>query len=235
MTTALITGANKGIGREIARELGRRGLTVWLGCRDVARGEQAARELRAEGLAANAVALDVTDADSVGAAAARLSELDVLVNNAGINLRPPDGPSGESVDDIRATFEVNVLGPIRVTQAFLPLLRRSAEPRIVMMSSGLGSLAETIDLRSENWNVGQAGYCASKAALNMVTLKFAKELLAEGFKVNAADPGLTATDLTAGIGQPVQQAAAAAVELATTGPYGPTAGFFRAGLAPYRF
>ena len=127
-------------------------------------------------------------------AAARLAEepgvLDVLVNNAGISVgSPPPGVSEEAIDDVRAMFEVNTLGPLRVTQALLPLLRKSAAPRIVMMSSGLGSTSDTADMASLIWNVGAAGYSASKAALNMLTVKLAKALLAEGIKVNAADPG----------------------------------------------
>ena len=233
MTTALITGANKGLGLEIARQLGAQGFTVWVGSRDRDRGEKAVAGLRGEGLDAHLVTLDVTDRASVDAAAERIARtpeaLDVLVNNAAVNLRPEAGPSGEAIDDIRATFEVNVLGPIRVTQRFLPLLRRSPAPRIVMMSSGLGSIGATTDLRSENWNVVQAGYCASKAALNMITVKFAEELVAEGFKVNAADPGLTATDLTGHVGRPAAESAAIAVALATTHDFGPTAGFFHDG------
>ena len=232
-TTALVTGANKGIGFAIARQLGSNGHAVWLGCRDLDLGEAAAARLRAEGLDARNLALDVTDDDSVAVAAARLGEqvpaLDVLVNNAGVNFRPVGGPSTEPVDDVRATFDVNVLGPMRVTHAFLPLLRRSPTARVVMMSSGLGSIAATLDPTSENWNVDQAGYCASKAALNMVTVKFAKELLSEGIKVNAADPGLTATDLTAQAGDRTPEVAAAvAVDLATLTAFGPTAGFFHA-------
>ena len=233
---ALITGANKGIGYAVARQLGERGYSVWLGCRDSDRGETAAAQLRAEGLDAHAVVLDVTRDESVRKAVARLdgevAALDVLVNNAGMHFGMPPSASEEPLDHMRAMLETNTLGPIRVTQSFLPLLRRSAAARIVMMSSGLGSLTSTTEMTSQNWGVGFAGYCASKSALNMVTIKLAKELMSEGIKVNAADPGLTATDLTGHMGdRSPEEAAAVAVELATSGRLGPTCGFFHHGYA----
>ena len=234
---ALVTGANKGIGFAIARRLGERDFSVWLGCRDQGRGEKAAAELREAGLDARAVTLDVTDADSVRQAAARLGEeiaaLDVLVNNAGISIGGPPPPvTEESVDDMRTLFEVNALGPVRVTQAFLPLLRKSSAARVVMMSSGLGSITDTQDMSSLIWPVGGAGYSASKSALNMFTVKFAKALLAEGIKINAADPGYTATDLNGHSGpRTVEEAAVIAVELATLDAMGPTGGFFNDGHA----
>ncbi len=230
-STALITGANKGIGFEIARQLGARDFVVWLGSRDRERGAAAVAELRKEGIEANCLLLDVTDSGSVRSAAKRLQgqlgALDALVNNAGINFGRPPPPSQESVDQMRAIFDVNVFGAVSVTQAFLPLLRKSAAARIVMISSGLGSIASTLDMTSENWNVGSAGYCASKTALNMITVKFAKELAAENIKVNAADPGLTATDLTGHLGNRTPaDAAVVAVRLATLDKLGPTGGFF---------
>lgn len=237
---ALITGANKGIGLAIARQLGERGYALWLGCRDTDRGESAAADLRRAGIEARALMLDVTSDDSVQAAADRLGQeidaLDALVNNAGISIGTPARASEEKLEDIRTMLEVNALGPVRVTQAFLPLLRRSKSARIVMMSSGLGSLAETTDMAGLYWSVGFAGYCASKSALNMLTVKLAKELLADGIKVNAADPGFTATDLNGHTGhRTVEEAATIAVELATLNPMGPTAGFFQDGhAAQYR-
>lgn len=233
-STALITGANKGIGLEIARQLGQRQFAVWLGCRDQQRGEAAAEMLRQEGIEARCLTMEVTDEASIRTAVQQLASqtdaLDALINNAGISgmsFGPPRAPSEESIDDMRAIFEVNTFGPTRVTQAFLPLLRKSIAARIVMCSSGLGSIASTLDLTSENWGVGAAGYCASKTALNMLTVKFAKELAAEGIKVNAADPGLTATDLTNNRGHRTpKQAAAIAVHLATLGSFGPTGGFY---------
>ena len=233
---ALITGANKGIGLAIARQLGKREYAIWLGCRDMNRGEGAAENLRSSGIDARALTLDVADDDSVRAAADRLGQevgaIDALVNNAGISIGTPALASEEKLEDIRMMFEVNTLGPVRVTQAFLPLLRRSKSARIVMMSSGLGSLAETTDMAGLYWNVGYAGYCASKSALNMLTVKLAKELLADGIKVNAADPGFTATDLNGHTGhRTVEEAAAIAVELVTLNPMGPTGGFFHDGHA----
>lgn len=238
-STALITGANKGIGFEIARQLGNRDFSVWLGCRDSDRGERAASALRDQGIDARCLVLDVTSSESIKAAAGRLESeipaLDTLVNNAGMHFGPPPSASEEPVDDMRAIFDVNVFGAVRVTQAFLPLLRRSDLARIVMMSSGLGSLSSTLNMTSENWTVGFAGYCASKSALNMITVKLAKELAAEGIKVNAADPGLTATDLTGHAGdRSPEEAASIAVRLATLDASGPTAGFFHNGDAASR-
>lgn len=240
--TALITGANKGIGREIARQLGKLGYAVWLGCRDVGRGRKAEEELRAEGIDAHLVHLDITDVASVRAAVAYVEQrslrLDVLVNNVGVGSGFGNQPSDEKVDEISAMFETNVFGTIRVTQAFLPLVRNSASGRIVIMSSGLGSMTLTADMKSPTWNLAAMGYSASKAALNMFTVKLAKELLADGIKVNAACPGSVATDM-GGPGAPrtVEQGAAIAVRLATLDWMGPTGGFYHdnegPNIAPY--
>ena len=235
-STVLITGANKGIGLAVARQLGERGYAVWIGARDGERGEATAAGLRREGGDARALTLDVTDDASVRAAADHLERevgaLDVLVNNAGISIGTPARATEEPVADVRAMFEVNTFGPLRVTQAFLPLLRAAKGARVVMMSSGLGSIAEAGDPAGLFWGVGYAGYCASKAALNMLTVKLAKELLADGIRVNAADPGFTATDLNGHTGsRTVEQAAGAVVELATLGFIGPTGGFFHDGHA----
>jgi NAD(P)-dependent dehydrogenase (short-subunit alcohol dehydrogenase family) len=235
-SVALVTGANKGIGLAIARQLGQQGFSVWLGCRNVERGEKAAAELRKSGIEAYSIVIDVTNEGSVRAAAAYFAEkggqLDVLVNNAGISLGTYPPASEESVGDIQAMFDVNVFGPVRVTQAFLPALRKSKAARIVMMSSSLGSLTATLDMSSDIWPVVAAGYCASKSALNMFTAKFAKELLSEGIKVNAADPGYTATDLNGHTGhRTVDEAAAVIVKLSTLGYMGPTGGFFNDGYA----
>jgi len=232
--TALITGANKGIGREIARQLGHRGYEIWLGCRDAGRGERAAADLRNEGLDAHALALDVTADASVKAAAVvygRASDtLDVLVNNAGVAIGGYNAPSEASLDDMRALYEVNVFGPVRVTQAFVPFLRKAGQGRIVMMSSSLGSIGEQLDMTSGTYGVNLLGYNSSKSALNMITVSFAKELAAHGIKVNAANPGYVATDLNDHQGyRSVEQGAAIAVHLATLGPMGPTAGFFNDG------
>jgi len=232
--TALITGANKGIGREIARQLGRQGYSVWLGCRDAERGEEAALALRREDIDAQALALDVTSDASVKAAAAAYGKtsdtLDVLVNNAGIATGGYIPPTAASVDDMRAVYEVNVFGPVRVTQAFVPFLRKAGQGRVVMMSSSLGSISEQLDVTSGTYGVNLLGYNSSKSALNMITVSFAKELSAHGIKVNAANPGYVATDLNDNQGyRSVEQGAAIAVHLATIGPMGPTAGFFNDG------
>ncbi|BCP55700.1 short-chain dehydrogenase [Kaistia sp. 32K] len=228
---ALVTGANKGIGLAIARQLGANGHSLWLGCRDLQRGDAAARELRNAGIDARAVQLDVTNEASVAAAAGTVEreagKLDVLVNNAGVMFSPPPSVAEESIDEIRQMFEANVFGVLRVTQAFLPLLRKSEAARIVMMSSGLSSLSDALDMRSETWSVGFAGYCASKTALNMLTVKLAKELDREGIKVNAVDPGLTSTDMTGnGPGHSPEEGARPAVALATMHAFGPSAGFY---------
>lgn len=228
---ALITGANKGIGHAIARQLGQAGHTVWLGCRDISRAEIAVRALRDDGIDARLVQLDVTDGDSVANAVktieSEIGRLDVLINNAGLMFGSPFSPAEETIGEMQQMFDTNVLGVMRVTQAFLPLLRKSKAARIVMMSSGLSSLADALDMRSETWNVAFSGYCASKTALNMLTVKLAKQLDREGIKVNAVDPGLTSTDMTGnGPGHSPEEGARAAVVLATTPAYGPTAGFY---------
>lgn len=232
--TALITGANKGIGREIARQLGKKGYAIWLGCRDAKRGAEAAEQLRAEGVDVQVLALDVTDDASVKAAALTYGKtrdtLDVLVNNAGVATGGYTAPSLASLDDMRRVYEVNVFGPVRVTQAFVPFLRKAGQGRIVMMSSSLGSIAEQLDMTTGPYAVNLLGYNSSKSALNMITVSFAKELAAHGIKVNAANPGYVATDLNDHQGyRTVEQGAAVAVELATLGPMGPTAGFFNDG------
>jgi NAD(P)-dependent dehydrogenase (short-subunit alcohol dehydrogenase family) len=234
--TALVTGANKGIGREIARQLGRKEHTVWLGCRDAKRGDQAAAELRAEGIDAHALRLDVTSDASVKEAAASFAKtndtLDVLVNNAGVAIGGYVPPSEVSIDEMRALYEVNAFGPVRVTNAFLPFLRKSGQGRIVMMSSSLGSIAGQLDLSSPTYGVNLLAYNSSKSALNMITVAFAKELAPHGIKVNAANPGYVATDLNNNQGyRTVGQGADIAVRLATLGPMGPTAGFFHDGHA----
>lgn len=244
--TVLVTGANKGIGREIARQLGALDHSVWLGCRDEGRGKQAEAELRAEGIDAHFVQLDVNDEASVRAAVAHVEaaspQLDVLVNNVGVGGDYASPPSTESLDDLRAVFETNFFGTVRVTQAFLPLIRKSeyGSGRIVMMSSGLGSITLTADMKAPTWGMAALGYSASKNAVNMFTVKLAKELLAEGIKVNAGCPGATDTEMTdikfPGL-RTVEQAARIAVRLATLSPMGPTGGFYHdgegAGIEPY--
>lgn len=228
--TALVTGANKGIGLEIARGLGRIGYTVWIGSRDENRGGAAAEALRRDGLDARFLSLDVTDERSVAAAADTLGRevdrLDALVNNAGIS-RGWGPPSEDTITDVQAIYDVNVFGVIRATQAFLPLLKRSAEPRIVMISSSLGSLAWASDFEAPMAHVNLLGYNSSKSAVNAVTVAFAKELAPLGFKVNAGCPGYTATDLNQHTGpRTPTQGAAIGIQLATLPGDGPTGRFF---------
>ncbi|WP_407542523.1 SDR family oxidoreductase (plasmid) [Deinococcus radiomollis] len=229
-TIALVTGSNKGIGLEVARQLAQQGLTVLIGARDQQRGEAAATQLQAEGLRAQFLQLDVTDGASLTAAAAdvkaRYGKLDILVNNAGVQL-DDQPPSQVSIQVLQDTFNMNVFGVVRVTQAMLPLLRAAEAARIVNMGSAMGSLTLTSDpdnMRSGYWLLA---YAASKAALNAVTVQFANELRVEGIKVNAADPGYVATDLTGQQGfNSVEDGALPAVRLALLPADGPTASFF---------
>jgi NAD(P)-dependent dehydrogenase (short-subunit alcohol dehydrogenase family) len=227
---AVVTGANKGIGLEIARQLAREGITVFLGARDETRGRAAAEKLRAEGLAARPLRLDVTDDRSVAEAASRVEKdagrLDILVNNAAIAIDdgPPSRISGEL---LRRTYETNVFGVVRVTQAFLPLLRRSDAGRIVNLSSGLGSLALNSDPSWTFTSVKYLAYNTSKTAVNAITVQFAHELRDTPIKVNAADPGYVATDMNRHQGlRSVEQGAATPVRLATLPADGPTGGYF---------
>lgn len=198
---ALITGANKGIGFETARQLGALGMTVLVGARDEERGRDAERALRDGGADARAVQLDVTDAKSVQRAADRIEadygRLDVLVNNAGTASVARQGrpPSQTSLGDMRAVYEINVFGVVTVTNAMLPMLRRAAAARIVNVSSEVGSITSQGDPASPLSQMpATAQYPSSKAALNMLTAMYAKELRDTPIKVNAANPGYTATD-----------------------------------------
>jgi NAD(P)-dependent dehydrogenase (short-subunit alcohol dehydrogenase family) len=227
---ALVTGANKGIGFEIARQLGGQGMFTLVGSRDEERGLAAAGELTAQGLSAAAVAIDVTDDASISRAAKEIGQryghLDVLVNNAGITGSFRGAPSEVTPDQLRQVYDTNVFGVVAVTNAMLPLLRRSPAGRIVNMSSGLGSLAQSSDPGSEFGSYNLITYQSSKTALNAVTVGYAKELRETPIKVNAADPGFTATDLNNHRGyRTVEQAAVIAVRLATLGADGPTGTF----------
>jgi NAD(P)-dependent dehydrogenase (short-subunit alcohol dehydrogenase family) len=232
MTTTLITGANKGLGREAARRLLAAGHDVWIGARDPERGRAAADEL-----GARFVALDVTDDAGVAAAARELDDaaggLDVLINNAGIvgslSITVPETTAA----DVARVLDTNVLGIVRVTQAFVPLLERSDNPVIVNVSSGMGSLAVTTDPeRLESRIVGLA-YPASKSAVNMLTTQYAKAL--PGMRVNAVDPGYTATDFNGRSGhQTVEEGTDAIVAMAQVGADGPTGTFVdRHGAVPW--
>ncbi|MGQ4347315.1 SDR family oxidoreductase [Streptomyces sp. SAS_275] len=227
---ALVTGANKGIGYEIAAGLGALGWTVGVGARDEERREAAVEKLCAAGVDAFGVPLDVTDDASVTAAARLVEEqagrLDALVNNAGITGGGPQDPTTVDVDRVRAAVETNVIGVIRVTNALLPLLRRSPSPRIVNVSSSVGSLTLQTTPGAEVGPVAVA-YSPSKTFLNAVTVQYAKELADTNILINAVCPGYTATDLNAfqGVRTP-QQGAASAIRLATVPNGGPTGHFF---------
>lgn len=237
---ALVTGANKGIGYEIAAGLGALGHAVGVGARDEARRETAVARLRESGVEAFGVPLDVTDDASVTAAAALLEDrygrLDALVNNAGITGGPEQRPSTVDLDVVRTVVETNVLGVIRVTNAVLPLLRRSASPRVVLVSSGVGSLARQAAGGGELVTGPVAvAYAPSKTFLNAVMLQYVHELEGTGVLVNAACPGFVATDLNGhrGVRTP-QEGAATPVRLATLPDGGPTGGFFEdAGVVPW--
>ena len=229
--TVLITGANKSIGFETARQLGRAGYRIWLGSRDNARGRAAVERLTGEGHDVRYLPIDVTRDNSVSAATAMVgkedAKLDVLINNAGIFGGPATTPSRQTIDDVRTVYETNVFGPIRVTQAFLPLLKAAGHANIVMVSSGLGSLGWLSDPANPFYGVNILGYNSSKSALNAVALCFAKEFASLGIKVNVADPGYTATDFNGHSGyRTVEQAASGIVWLAGLGDTGPTGGFY---------
>lgn len=215
MTTTFITGANKGLGRETARRLVEAGHTVLLGARDPEAGRRAAQEV-----GARFVQVDVTDEASVAAAAADVEAhegvVDVLVNNAGI-AGPAKGPADLTADDVAAVLDVNLLGVVRTTRAFLPLLRRSADPVVINVASGLGSTKLTHDPSRIESQVVAPAYTASKAALVMLTTQYAKGM--PDVRVNVVDPGYTATDLNGNSGpQTVAEGTDAVVRLATEGP-----------------
>jgi NAD(P)-dependent dehydrogenase (short-subunit alcohol dehydrogenase family) len=234
---ALVTGANKGIGHQIAKDLAAHGFTVLVGSRNLERGETAAKSVGAD---ARAVQLEVTDQASIAAAAERirneLGRLDVLVNNAGITNAGKSGrPLQEmaksgllsvvSLDEVRKVWETNVFGVIAVTQAMLPLLREAPAARIVNISSGGGSLAWNLDPTNPH-RFMFGNYSASKSALNAITVALALNLESEGIKVNAADPGFTSTDLNNFAGtRTVEQAAREPVRLALLDANGPTGTF----------
>jgi NAD(P)-dependent dehydrogenase (short-subunit alcohol dehydrogenase family) len=225
-TIALVTGANKGIGLEIARQFGARGFTVLAGARDEERGLAAERELRAGGLDARFVSLDVTLEASVREAAdwieREYGRLDILVNNAGIARGNP--ASQTDLDAMHEVYEVNVFGAIRVTNAMLPLLRRAPAARIVNVSSEVGSISSMTDPASPLAQMpASLAYPSSKAALNMITALYAKELRDTPVKVNAANPGYTKTDLNRNSGfRSVTEGAEASVQLATLPANGPS-------------
>ena len=229
MTTTLITGANKGLGFETARRLIAVGHTVYIGSRDPERGRRAAEQLDAR-----LVTLDVTDEESVRAAARTIEAdggLDVLVNNAGIEGRAPDGgvvdAAATTADLMQTLFETNTFGLVRVTHAFLPLLQRSSAPVVVNVSSGLASLTRVTTPDTPTYAFPGIAYPASKAAVNMVTVQYAKAFPA--IRINAVEPGYTATDLNHHTGtQTVEEGAEIIVRMAQVVSDGPSGGYFDA-------
>nr|WP_310616865.1 SDR family oxidoreductase [Pantoea cypripedii] len=229
---ALITGGNKGIGFEIAQKLGLQGIAVIIGARNKDRGEEAVKKLAAQGINAQFVQLDLNNPATITTSAAwvqdTLGHLDILVNNAGIMDTRDGAPGDTDLTVIREVFETNFFGTLMVTQAMLPLLKKSPSARIVNVSSQLGSLALNRDPEWEYASAKLIGYNASKAAVNMLTIQLAWELQDSNIKVNSANPGYTATDLVPGAaehGQPVEDGARTAIQLALLSEDGPTGEF----------
>lgn len=233
---ALITGANKGIGFEVARQLGAEGITVLVGARNPHLGQTAEATLKADKIDAIYIELDVTQPETIAKAAERIraqfGRLDILVNNAGVHAKGDGPPSTVDPDAVRRALDVNFFGALAVTQAMLPLVRKAASGRIVMVSSGLGSITCNADL---NWSfaaVKRMGYNGSKAILNMMTVQLAWELRDTPIKVNAVNPGYTATDLNGNTGtQTVTEGAAETVRQSLVPDDAPTGGFYETGGA----
>ena len=232
---ALITGGNKGIGLETARQLAKGGVQVIVAARDVTRGETAAQSLVKEGLPVEFVQLDVDDAASITRAAAeverRHGRLDILVNNAGaVHDSFDKPPSGQTIDTWRKTFDTNVFGLVAVTQAFLPLLHKSKAGRIVNVSSRLGSITDQADSKSPYYDFKVPAYNVSKAAVNAWTVQLAHELKSTPIKVNSIHPGHVKTDMGgANAAMEIVDGAKTSVELALIPDDGPNGGFFHLG------
>jgi NAD(P)-dependent dehydrogenase (short-subunit alcohol dehydrogenase family) len=226
---ALVTGANKGIGFEVARGIAKSGYVVLLGARNPTTGREAADTLRGQRLDARFVELDVTPMETVSATAARIEadfgKLDVLVNNAGIADAHDGPPSRVSVDVIERVLRTNFLGTVGMAQAVLPLLKKSDTGRIVNVSSDLGSITRHGDPTWKYAQVKVLGYCASKAALNMLTVQLAFELKDQGIAVNSVNPGFTATDLNAHRGQQTVEEGAAEIVRVALQEHGPSGKF----------
>jgi NAD(P)-dependent dehydrogenase (short-subunit alcohol dehydrogenase family) len=232
MKTVLITGANKSIGFETARQLLKAGYYVYLGSRDIENGKQAVQKLNEEGFNnLEAVQIDISDPESVKPAREVLGQkitlLDVLINNAGISGGFPQPPTTLDVNAIRKVFDTNFFGTIDVTQTFLDLLKKADEPRIVNVTSGLASLTLHSDPSWKFFNFKGGAYGPSKTALNAYTIALAHELRDTAFKINAIDPGFTATDFNNNRGTgTITDAAALIVKYATIGADGPTGKYF---------
>jgi len=235
---ALISGANKGIGFETARQLGKQGITVLVGARDLAKGQAAAETLKKEGIDARAVKLDVVNPADVKAVAEKIEKefgrLDILINNAGVMFEPIGGNTASTVSEetMRKTFDTNFFAVIAVTKALLPLLRMSDAGRIVNVSSILGSLTLHATEGSPIYEAKALAYGASKAALNAYTIHLAHELKDTKIKVNSAHPGWVKTDMgTDAAPMEIVDGAKTEVDLATLPPDGPTGGYFHMGRA----
>ncbi|QWT21088.1 SDR family oxidoreductase [Bacillus sp. NP157] len=235
----LITGANKGIGLEVARQLGKAGHRVLLGARDAGRGQAAEATLRGEGLDVRFIPLDLADTASLAKAAADIEanegRIDVLINNAGVALEGDGNASGANLDAVKRTFDTNYFGTVAVTQALLPLVKRASSGRVINVSSRLGSITYNADPAWEYAAVKMIGYNASKAALNMFSVILADELKDTGITVHVACPGYTATDLNGNSGpQTVEEGAEEIVRLASTANPAPSGSFTgREGPAPW--
>ncbi|MRX40032.1 SDR family NAD(P)-dependent oxidoreductase [Flavobacterium sp. LC2016-23] len=232
MKSALITGANRSIGLETAKQLSQKGLFVYIGSRDLAKGEEVVKELLQDGFQdIKAIQIDVTDPKSVLAARNIVEQekgkLDLLINNAGVLGALPQEPSTNSIENIQQTFDTNFFGVITVTQTFLELLKKSDSPRISNITSGLGSLTLHSDPTWKYYTIKALSYVSSKAALNAFTIALAYELRDLPFKVNAIDPGYTATDFNhfSGPGS-VESAAGFIVKHTLTDENAPTGKFF---------
>ncbi|GAB3949768.1 SDR family oxidoreductase [Spirosoma harenae] len=231
MKSALITGANKGIGLEVVKQLTQNGFFVYLGSRNLINGLSAVKKLHADGIRqVEAIQLDVTDDESVRAARALIGEktqvLDVLINNAGISGGSPQSSLGSPIDQFKEVYETNLFGVVRVTQAFIDLLRKSPEPRIVNVTTAMASLSLAADSSGSSYHTKLAVYQSSKAALNMYTINLAYELRDTSFKVNMVCPGYTQTDFTGHQGtSTVQQAGQRIAKYALIDQHGPTGKF----------
>src|SRR2546423_2661267 len=233
--TALVTGANKGIGLETAHQLGQKGITVLVGGRDDAKAREAAEKLRKEGIDAHGVVIDVNDAASIENAAAQIGRdygrLDILVNNAGVMLDDTKKkPSEQSLENWRKTFDTNLFGLIATTQALLPLLRKSDAGRIVNLSSILGSIQLHATPGSPIYDFKTAAYNVSKSAVNAYTVQLAYELKDTSMKVNAAHPGWVKTEMGGeGATMEISDGAKTSVALATLGTDGPNGAYVHMG------
>ena len=231
MKTVFITGANKGIGFEVAKQMVQLGYYVYLGSRDKARGEEAVKKLKDQGFSnVEFVEIDVTDIDSIKRAKLllenKIEALDILINNAGISGGPSQNISTVDIENLRKVFETNFFGAVQTTQQLVNLLKKSNNPVIVNVSSGLGSLDLHKNSENPNYKIYDT-YSCSKTALNAFTVMLANELKDSNFKINSVSPGYTATDLNKFKGtQTAEQGAKPIVKYATIGNDGPTGKFF---------